>query len=55
MVISSGDPSILVSRPIAVGLMVLAVVSLLLSIRGQKQVEARLAEMEKAFEKEVTD
>ena len=55
MVISSGDPSILVSRPIAVGLMVLAVVSLLVSIRGQKQVEARLAEMEKAFEKEVTD
>jgi len=55
MVISSGDPSILVSRPIAVGLMVLAVVSLLMSIRGQKQVEARLAEMEKAFEDEVTD
>lgn len=55
MVISSGDPSILFSRPIAVGLMVLAVVSLLLSIRGQKQVEARLSEMEKAFEKEVSD
>ena len=55
MVISSGDPSILFSRPIAVVLMVLAVVSLLLSIRGQKQVEARLSEMEKAFEKEVKD
>ena len=52
MVISSGDPSILFSRPIAVALMVLAVVSLLLSIRGQKQVEARLSEMEKTFEKE---
>ena len=55
MVISSGDPSILFSRPIAVVLMVLAVVSLLLSIRGQKQVEARLSEMEKAFEKGVKD
>ena len=55
MVISSGDPSILFSRPIAVVLMALAVVSLLLSIRGQKQVEARLSEMEKAFEKEVKD
>ena len=55
MVISEGDPSILFSRPIAIVLMVLAVVSLLVSIRGQKQVEARLAEMEKTFEKEVTD
>ena len=55
MVISDGDPSILFSRPIAVALMALAVVSLLLSIRGQKQVEARLAEMEKTFEKEVSD
>lgn len=52
MVISSGDPAILVSRPIAVGLMVLAAVSLLVSIRGQKKVEARLAEMEKTFESE---
>ncbi len=55
MVISSGDPSILFSRPIAVALMVLAVVSLLLSIRGQKQVEARLSEMENTFDKEVRD
>ena len=55
MVISSGDPSILFSRPIAVALMVLAVVSLLLSIRGQKQVEARLSAMEKTFENEVKD
>ena len=54
-VISSGDPSILFSRPIAVALMVLAVVSLLLSIRGQKQVEARLSEMENTFDKEVRD
>jgi putative tricarboxylic transport membrane protein len=46
MVISSGDPAILVSRPIAVGLMVLAVVSLVLAIRGHRRVEARLAAAE---------
>lgn len=51
MVISDGDPSILVSRPIAVGLMALAVLSLVLSIRGHRKVEARMVEMEKAFEK----
>ena len=53
LVISGGDLSILVSRPIAVGLMVLAVVSLVLSIRGHKKVEARMKEMEKEFEKVV--
>lgn len=42
MVISSGDPSILFSRPIAVGLMALAVVALVLSIRSHRRVEARL-------------
>ena len=51
LVISSGDPSILVSRPIAVALMVLAVLSLVLSVRGHRNVEARMAEMEKEFEK----
>ena len=51
MVISDGDPSILVSRPIAVGLMALAVLSLVLSIRGHRKVEARMVEMEKEFEK----
>ncbi|MFB0935553.1 MAG: tripartite tricarboxylate transporter permease [Propionivibrio sp.] len=52
MVISAGDPSILFSRPIAVVLMGLAVVSLALSIKSQKKVEARLAEMERTLEKE---
>ncbi len=46
MVISSGDPMILLSRPIAVGLMVLAVASLVMSIRGHRKVQARLASME---------
>ena len=55
MVISGGDPSILVSRPIAVGLMVLAVVSLVLSIRGHRRVEAKMAEMEEKFEKVIED
>ncbi|WP_263770961.1 tripartite tricarboxylate transporter permease [Propionivibrio soli] len=55
MVISGGDPSILVSRPIAIGLMVLAVISLILSIRGHQKVEARMAEMEAQFEKAVAD
>jgi len=55
MVISAGDPSILVSRPIAVGLMALAVISLVLSIRGHRKVEARMAEMEKQFEKVIQE
>ena len=55
MVISSGDPSILFSRPIAVVLMGLAVLSLVVSIKGQKKIEARLTEMEKSFEKEVKE
>ena len=55
MVISGGDPSILVSRPIAVGLMVLAVVSLVLSIRGHRKVEAKMAEMEEKFENAIKD
>lgn len=46
MVISNGDPMILLSRPIAVGLMVLAVASLVMSIRGHRKVEARLAASE---------
>lgn len=49
MVISGGDPSILVSRPIAVVLMLLAVTSLVLSIRGHRKVEAKLADMEAAL------
>ena len=48
MVISSGDPSILFSRPIAVGLMLLAVAALVLSIRGHRKIEAKLAAAEKA-------
>ena len=48
MVISSGDPAILFSRPIAVGLMVLAVLSLVMAIRGHRKVEARLAAVENA-------
>jgi putative tricarboxylic transport membrane protein len=55
MVISGGDPSILVSRPIAVGLMALAVLSLVFSIRGQRKVEARMQELEKEFEKVVQE
>lgn len=42
MVISGGDPSILISRPIAVGLMLLAVTALVLSIRGHRRIEAKL-------------
>ena len=48
MVISNGDPSILFSRPIAVALMLLAVAALVLSIRGHKKIEAKLASAEKA-------
>ncbi len=55
MVISGGDPSILVSRPIAVGLMALAVLSLVLSIRGHRKVEARMAELEKEFENTIRE
>ena len=55
MVISGGDPSILVSRPIAVGLMALAVLSLVLSIRGHRRVEAQMAAMEKEFEQTIRD
>jgi putative tricarboxylic transport membrane protein len=55
LVISGGDLSILVSRPIAIGLMILAVVSLALSIRGHRKVEARMAEMEKEFQKTVEE
>ena len=50
LVISNGDFSILLSRPIAVGLMILAVVSLILAIRGHQKVEAKLAEQERLFE-----
>ncbi len=55
MVISDGDPSILVSRPIAVVLMLLAVLSLVLSIRGHRKVEAKMAELEKNFESVVKE
>lgn len=55
MVISGGDPTILVSRPIAVGLMALAVLSLVLSIRGHRKVEARMQELEKEFEKTIRE
>ena len=55
MVISAGDPSILVSRPIAVVLMILAVISLLVAIKGHQKVEAKLAEMEDQFEKAIKD
>jgi putative tricarboxylic transport membrane protein len=55
LVISSGDPAILVSRPIAVALMALAVVSLILSVRGHRKVEARMAEMEKEFREVVEE
>ena len=55
MVISGGDPSILISRPIAIALMLLAVLSLVLSIRGHRKVEARLAEMEETLEKVTKD
>lgn len=55
MVISGGDPSILISRPIAVVLMILAVVSLALAIKGHQKVEARMAEMEEKFERIVQD
>ena len=53
LVISNGDFGVLFSRPIAVGLMILGVVSLVVAIRGHQKVEAKLAEQEKLFE-EVT-
>ena len=46
MVISSGDPAILFSRPIAVALMLLAVAALVMSIRGHRKIEAKLAAAE---------
>jgi putative tricarboxylic transport membrane protein len=55
LVISSGDPAILVGRPIAVALMALAVASLILSVRGHRKVEARMEEMEKEFQKTVQE
>lgn len=55
MVISGGDPSILVSRPIAVALMILAVVSLVLAIKGHQKIEAKMAEMEDKLDKVVQD
>ena len=55
LVISAGDPAILVSRPIAVVLMVLAVVSLVLAIKGHQKVEAKMAELEENFEKVIKD
>ena len=53
MVISGGDWTILVSRPIGVALMVLAVVSLVLSVLKVREIEKKLAEMEETFEKQV--
>ena len=55
LVISAGDPTILVSRPIAVVLMILAVVSLILAIKGHQKVEAKMAELEENFEKVIED
>lgn len=55
LVISNGEFSILFSRPIAVGLMILAVVSLILAIRGHKKVEAKLAEQEKLFQQVIKE
>ena len=55
LVISNGDFNILFSRPIAVGLMILAVISLVLAIRGHKKVEAKLAEQEKLFEEVIKE
>ena len=55
LVISAGDPTFLVSRPIAVVLMILAVVSLILAIKGHQKVEAKMAELEENFEKVIKD
>lgn len=55
LVISSGDFGILFSRPIAVTLMILAVVSLILAIRGHQKVEAKLAEQERLFNEVTRD
>ena len=55
LVISNGDFTILFSRPIAVVLMILAVVSLILAIRGHQKVEAKLAEQEKLFEEVIKE
>ncbi|WP_319237881.1 tripartite tricarboxylate transporter permease [uncultured Propionivibrio sp.] len=55
LVISSGDFGILFSRPIAVSLMILAVISLIMAIRGHQKVEAKLAEQEKLFNEVTRD
>ena len=55
LVISSGDFGILFTRPIAVSLIALAVVSLVLAIRGHRKVEVKLAEQEKLFEKVIKE
>ncbi len=55
MVNSGGDPSILIRQPIAVVLVILAVVSLVLAIKDHQKVEARMAEMEEKFEKVIQD
>ena len=55
LVISDGSFAILFSRPIAVVLMVLAVLSLVLAIKGHKKIEARLQEQERLFEEVIKD
>ncbi len=55
LVISDGSFAILFSRPIAVVLMVLAVLSLIMAIKGHQKVEARLQEQERLFEEVTKD
>ncbi len=55
LVISNGSPMILISSYLGLFLIGLAVLSLVLSIRGHRKVEARLSEMEKKFDEVTKD
>ena len=50
LVISQGDPSVILHQPIAMFLLILAVVSLVMSYRSQRKVAARMLAAKKADE-----
>ena len=55
LAISGNDFSILVRRPIAAVLLILAGLSLVLAIKGHQKIEAKMAELEENFVKTVGD
>ncbi len=50
LVISQGDPSVILHQPIAMFLLILAVLSLVMSYRSQRKVAARMLAAKKADE-----